>query len=166
MPGLRALLSGDTVALKRLLLAGGLIAAVGIVVIVTGVLAGWGQTRLFGAGFISVGGLLGGGAIGFSKPIRGSLGARLSAWRVRIALVAAVIIAAPAVVATTSGAAGPLIGGGDARDKLLVAIGALCGLLFAAVTIVAAVVAVQATQRRVGSNDRPETVGDGGEERA
>ena len=166
MPGLRALLSGETVALKRLLVIGGVIAAVGIVVIVVGVLAGWGQTRLFGAGFISVGGLLGGVAIGFSEPMRGNIGNRLSVWRVRIAIVAAVIIAAPAVFATSSGAAGPLVGGGDAKDKLLVAVGALSGLAFAAVTVVAAIVAVQATSRRVGSNDRPESVGDAGKERA
>ena len=164
MPGLRALLSGDAAALKRLLIAGGVIAGIGIVVIVTGVLAGWGPTRLFGAGFISVGGVLGGVAIGFSEPMRGRIGTRLSAWRTRIAVIAAIIIAAPAIVATASGAVGPLAGGGDAKDKLLVAIGALIGLLFAVVTIAAAVVAVQATQRRVGTighSERGEETGEG-----
>jgi hypothetical protein len=164
--GLRSLLSGDAAALKRLLIAGGVIAAVGILVIVTGVLEGWGQTRLFGAGFISVGGALGGVAIGFSEPMRGQVRARLNAWRVWIAVVTAIIIAAPAIVATLSGAAGPLVGGGDARDKLLVAIGALFGLLFAIVTIAAAVIAVQATQRRVGDTGQVEGDEKTGEERA
>jgi hypothetical protein len=164
VPELRALLSGDPQALKRLLVAGGVIAAVGIVVIVVGVLAGWGQTRLIGAGLISIGGVLGGAAIGFSAPMRGQIYQRLSAWRLPIAIVVAVIVAAPAVIASASGAIGPLVGGGDAQDKLLIAVGALIGLLFAVLTVASGVIAVRATLRRVG--DRSQVEREAGEGRA
>ena len=156
MPELRALLSGEPQALKRLLIVGGVVASVCLLVIVVGVLAGWGQTRLIGAGLISIGGVIGGAAVGFSAPMRGQIFERLCAWRVRIAVIVAVIVVAPAVVANASGAVGPLVGSGDAQDTLLVAVGVLIGLVFTIVTVAAAVVTVRATQRRVGDRTKAE----------
>lgn len=166
MPDLRALISGDPKALKRLLVAGGVIAFIGIVVIVVGVLAGWGQTRVFGAGLITVGGVFGGCAVGFSAPMRGKIYERLSAWRLRIAIIVAVIVATPAVIATASGAIGPLLGGGDANDKLLVAVGSLIGLLFAVLTVASCLIAVRATMLRVGNHSQADRDAQAGEGRA
>jgi hypothetical protein len=68
----------------------------------------------------------------------------------QIAIAVALIVGGPAVVATISGALGPLTGGGDASDTCLVVLGALLGLILAAATIAAGVIAVLAVHRRVG----------------
>ncbi|HEX7103975.1 MAG TPA: hypothetical protein VF201_15125 [Nitrolancea sp.] len=150
MPRFRDLLSGAANTVKQLLIAAVVLTVIGVIIIAVGVFEEWGPTRFFGAGLISVGGVLGGLAVGFSEPLRGGLRKRLSAWRVQIAIVVALIVGGPAVVATISGALGPLTGGGDASDTFLVVLGALLGLILAAATVAAGVIAVLAVQRRVG----------------
>jgi hypothetical protein len=150
VPRFRDLLSGERSTVKQLLLAAVVLTIAGIVIIALGVFEEWGPTRFFGAGLISIGGILGGIAVGFSEPLRSGLRSRLSAWRLPIAVIIALIVGGPAVVATISGALGPLTSGGDASDTVLVVIGALLGLLLAVATIAAGVIAVLAVQRRVG----------------
>jgi hypothetical protein len=150
VPRLKDLLSGAADTASQLLIAAVALTVVGIIIIAVGVFEEWGPTRFFGAGLISVGGVLGGLAVGFSEPLRDGLRERLSAWRMQIAIVVALIVGGPAVVATISGALGPLTGGGDASDTLLVVLGALLGLILAAATIAAGVIAVLAVHRRVG----------------
>ncbi|HVX30430.1 MAG TPA: hypothetical protein VHA53_08130 [Nitrolancea sp.] len=153
MPTFRELLSGETTTVKRLLIAAVVLTVVGIAIIAVGVFAEWGPTRFFGAGLISAGGIIGGVAVGFSEPLRGRLGVWMGARRLPIGIIVAIIVGGPAVVATITGALGPLTGGGDASDTFLVVVGALLGLLLAAATIAAAVIAVLAIQRRAGVVD-------------
>lgn len=155
MPRFRDLLSGEKRTVRQLLLAAVVLTVVGIVIIAVGVIEEWGPTRFFGAGLISAGGVLGGVALGFSEPLRGGIRERLAAWRMQIAVVVAIIVGGPAVIATISGALGPLTGGGDASDTFLVVLGALLGLLLAAATIAAGIIAVLAVQQRVGAAGRP-----------
>lgn len=155
MPRFQDLLSGETNTVKQLLIAAVVLTAVGILIIAVGVFEEWGPTRFFGAGLISLGGIVGGVAVGFSEPLRGRVGAWMSVRRLPIGIVVAVIVGGPAVVATVSGALGPLTGGGDASDTFLVVLGALLGLILAAATIAAGVIAVLAIQRRSGNVQEP-----------
>jgi len=157
-------MSGEANSVKQLLIAAVVLTVVGIAIIAAGVFEEWGPTRFFGAGLISVGGILGGIAVGFSEPLRGRLREWMGDRRLPIGIVVAIIVGGPAVVATISGALGPLIGGGDASDTFLVVLGSLLGLILAAATIAAGVIAVLAIQRRSGNVH--ETAGNVEERRA
>jgi hypothetical protein len=150
VPRFRDLLSGESNTVKQLLLAAVVLTVVGIVIIAVGVFEEWGPTRFFGAGLISVGGIAGGLAVGFSDPLRSRVSVWMSDRRLPIAVIVAVVVGGPAVVATFTGALAPLTGGGDASDTLLVVLGALLALVLAAATITAGVIAVLALQRRSG----------------
>jgi len=141
--------AGDTDLGRQVLAVAAVVTLAGIALIIAGVAAGWGWSRLPGAVLIVVGGLAGGAAIGLSKPVGGRIWSRLTAWRVWIALFAALIIATPAVLAMASATFGPLAGGGDAKDTLLIIVGAVVGFVFMVGTLLAAYIAVDATHRRV-----------------
>lgn len=164
MPHFPSLLSGDKSTVKRLLIAAVVLTVLGIAIITVGVFEKWGPTRFFGAGLISLGGIFGGVAVGFSEPLRGTIGAWLNNRRVPIGIIVALIVGGPAVVATISGALGPLTGGGDAGDTFVVVLGALFGVILAAAVIAASVIALVAVQRRVGAGREP--TGDGEGDRA
>lgn len=126
--------------------------AAGIVVIILGVIAGWGQTRLPGAILISAGAAGGGAVIGLSHPVRSEIWARLNRWRAWIALASAVVITLPALIAMGSATFGPLAGRNTSGNTALVAVGVLIGFLFLTGTLLAAILAVVATRDSVVSS--------------
>lgn len=154
--------AGEPTGRRQVLAAAAVVTLLGIGLIIAGVAAGWDWSRLPGAVLIVVGGMAGGAAIGLSQPAREQFWSRLMNWRIWIALVAAVIIATPAILAMASATIGPLAGGGDANDTALVVIGALVGFVFMIGTLLAAYIAVHATYRRV--NAAPRESGDAASE--
>ncbi len=146
---LSAIWSGDREKVRQAAIAGGIFVAVGVALVILGVVEGWGQTRLPGAILITLGGAVGGAAVGLSQPVRSGVWSRLYRWRTWIAIVCAVVIATPALLATGSATFGPVAGGGDAKDTALVAVGVFLGLVFTVGTALAAVLSVQATRNRV-----------------
>jgi hypothetical protein len=152
--------AGEGEAARQVLIASAVAVAAGIALIVVGVVEHWGQTQLPGALLITVGGSAGGAAIGLSPPLRTKVWSRLMTWRVKIAIVAAIIIATPAVLAMASATFGPVAGGGDAQDTALVILGVLIGLIFMVGTILAAVIAVRATRERANPLETNELQGD------
>ncbi len=151
MSYLSAIWSGEQTRVRQTAIAGAVLVVSGIALIILGVVADWGQTRLPGALLITVGGAAGGAAIGLSQPVRIGIWSRLTSWRTWIALVCAVVIATPALLAMGSATIGPVAGGGDAADTALVGLGVLLGLVFTVGTALAAFLSVQATRNRVKS---------------
>ncbi len=166
MSVLRSIWSSGRQTARGMMIASVVVVVAGMAVIILGVSAGWGQTRLPGALLISVGGAAAGSIVGFSRPLRDQIWSRLMRWRVRIALMCAVVIATPAILAMASATIGPVAGGGDAKDTALVLIGALTGLIFMVGTFLAALVAIIATRDRVASAPQRESNGEPREERA
>ncbi len=156
---------GETKTRQQVLVASTLVVAVGIALIIAGVVANWGQTRVFGALLITVGGAAGGAAIGFAEPVRAGVWSKLTGWRVWIAIVASVIIISPALLAMGSATFGPIAGGGASSDKAIVAVGVLFGFVMLVGSFLAAIIAVQATQRRVTPGVNDENAAPGGEDR-
>ncbi len=149
MSYLSGIWSGEQTKVRQTAIAGGVVVLCGIALIILGVVENWGQTRLPGAVLITIGAAAGGAAVGFSQPARSGVWARLSSWRTWIALVCAVVIATPALLAMGSATLGPVVGGGDAKDTALVALGVFFGLIFTVGTALAAILSVHATRDRV-----------------
>lgn len=162
----KMIMAGEQATRRQVLVGSAIITVVGVALIVIGVVADWGQTRLPGAVLITIGGAGIGIALGFSSPMRDQIWSRLATWRVWIAIITAIVVATPAVLAMGSATIGPLAGGGDAQNTVLVAVGALIGLIFLAGTVIAAIVAVQAVQRRVAPEHEQEPKEHQREERA
>ncbi len=149
MSFLSAIWSGERETVRQATIVSGCVVALGVALIILGVIENWGPTRLPGAILITLGGAVGGAAVGLSQPVRSGIWARLNRWRTWIALVCAVVIATPALLAMGSAMFGPVAGGGDAKNTALVAVGVLLGLVFALGTALAAILSVQATRNRV-----------------
>ena len=145
MSRLAALWSDDTTQQRRLIYASSAVVAVGVVVIVVGALAGWGWTRIVGATLITIGGILLGTLIAFVEPRRQRLHARVRAQRTTIAIVAAVLLALPVVVALVATLIGLFVGGN--RSGGLLAAGGVIGLFLLVATVFSTLIAVRATQR-------------------
>jgi len=138
--------SDDTAQQRRLIYATSAVVAVGILVIVVGALVGWGWTRVIGATLITIGGIALGTLVAFVEPRRQRLHARLRAQRTTIAIVAAVLLALPVVVALVASLIGLFTGGGN-RSGGLLAGGGLIGLFLLAATVFSTLIAIRATQR-------------------
>ena len=136
----------DTAQQRRLIYVSSAVVAVGIVVIVVGVIAGWGWTRIVGASLITVGGIALGILIAFVEPRRQRLHARLRAQRTTIAIIAAVILVLPVVAALIAALIGLFTGTGSRSGGLLAA-GAIIGVFLLAATIFSTLIAIRATQR-------------------
>ncbi|MCA1666007.1 MAG: hypothetical protein LC793_01085 [Thermomicrobia bacterium] len=136
----------DTAQQRRLIAASSAVVAVGIAVIVVGAIAGWGWTRVIGALLITVGGIALGTLIAFVEPRRQQLRAHLLAQRTTIAVIAAVLLVLPVVVALGASFIGLVVGSGNRSGALLTA-GALIGLFLLAATLFSTLVALRATQR-------------------
>jgi hypothetical protein len=146
---LRRIWSGETETRRQVLIAAAAVVAAGIALVVVDTAADFGWLRFPGAVLITIGGAAGGVAVGLLPAARERFWARLAGWRVRIAIVVAVIVATPAMVAMGSAAFGPLAGGGDAHDTALVVVGAVVGFILMLATMLSGVLAVQATRKRV-----------------
>ncbi len=140
---------GETETRRQVLIISAIVVVSGIVLVVIDTAADLGWLKFPGAILITIGAAAGGTTLGFSRAARERVWARLTGWRVWIAVIAAVIIATPSIIAMASAAFGPLSGGGDAQDTALVVLGAVIGFILMVGTFLAGVLAVQATQKRV-----------------
>lgn len=138
--------SDDTAQQRRLIFVSSAVVAVGVLLIVVGAIAEWGWTRLVGATLITVGGIVLGALIAFIEPRRRRLHARLRARRTLIAIIAAVILVLPVLVALVAELIGLFTGGGN-RSGGLLATGAAIGVFLLAATLFSTLVAIRATER-------------------
>lgn len=99
MERLRAVQWSDAGTQRRLMWASGVCLAVGVLVIVVGVLARWGWTRIIGATLISVGGIGLGALVGLVPTRRDRVRAWLERWRTPIVVVSVLVFALPALLA-------------------------------------------------------------------
>jgi ABC-type multidrug transport system permease subunit len=95
---------------------------------------------------ITVAGTVLGALIAFVEPRRQRLHARLRAQRTTVAIIAAVILTLPVVVALVAALIGLFAGGGN-RSGGLLAIGTIIGIFLLAATLFSTLVAIRATQR-------------------
>ncbi len=137
--------SDDTAQQRRLIYASSAVVAVGVLVIVVGAIAGWGWTRIIGATLITVGGIVLGALVAFVEPRRQRLHTWLLVHRMNIAIIAAVILVLPVVVALVAGLVGLFTGSGNRSGGLLAA-GAIIGVFLLAATIFCTMIAIRATQ--------------------
>ena len=145
MKRVRALWADEKEARNRLTIAAGACVAVGVLLIVVGVIASWGWTRIIGAGLITVGGGVLGVVLGLAEPRRQRLRARIIERRVVIAVIVTLILVLPVVLALVAVVIG-LFGGGDRSAGLLI-VGTIIALFLLAATVLSAVIAVRAVQR-------------------
>jgi len=138
--------SDDTARQRRLIYASSVVVAVGVLLIVVGAIAGWGWTRIVGATLITVGGSVLGVLVAFVESRRQRLHAMVRAQRTTIAIVAAVILVLPVVLALVAALIGLFAGGSNRSGGLLTA-GAIIGVFLLAATIFCTVIAIRATQR-------------------
>src|SRR3954470_9959496 len=96
---MRSLWAGETERRNQLMAASLAAVVIGVLLIVVGAIAGWGWTRIVGATLITVGGGVLGALIGLGAPHRARLRAGVVARRTLIAVIAAVVIALPVVLA-------------------------------------------------------------------
>ncbi|HEY8291962.1 MAG TPA: hypothetical protein VIG44_05720 [Thermomicrobiales bacterium] len=146
MTKLAVIRSDDRAQQRRLIYASSAVVAVGVLLIVVGAIAGWGWTRIVGATLITVGGIVLGVLVAFVEPRRQRVHARLRAQRTTIAIIAAIILVLPVVVALIASLIG-LFTGTDNRSGGLLAAGAIIGVFLLAATIFSTLVAIRATQR-------------------
>ena len=97
----------------------GSIAAVviGVLLIVVGAIAHWGWTRVVGATLIVVGGSVLGALLGLGAPHRERVRAGIIAQRTLIAVVAAVFLALPVIVALVAAVIGLFAGAAGAARR-------------------------------------------------
>jgi len=138
--------SDDAAQQRRLIYASSAAVAVGVLLIVVGAIAGWGWTRIVGATLITVGGSVLGVLVAFVESRRQRLHAMVRAQRTTIAIVAAVILILPVVLALVAALIGLFAGGSNRSGGLLTA-GAIIGVFLLAATIFCTVIAIRATQR-------------------
>ncbi|MCA1726049.1 MAG: hypothetical protein LC748_17735 [Thermomicrobia bacterium] len=138
--------SDDTAQQRRLISVSSAVVAVGILVIVGGAIAGWGWTRVIGATLITVGGIVLGALVAFVEPRRQQVHTWLLMHRMSIAIIAAVILVLPVVVALVAGLIGLFTSNGNRSGGLLAA-GMIIGVFLLAATIFCTVIAIRATQR-------------------
>ncbi|HET7034227.1 MAG TPA: hypothetical protein VFI42_00950 [Thermomicrobiaceae bacterium] len=137
----------------------GALTAIGVALIVIGEFTGWDWLRLIGIALISLGGFGLGVLAGFSPAgLRGVLG-RLRAVRLPLAVVVALVIGLPAVVA--------LLGALDgAAGRALALLGVAIAVLLAAAALFATVMALRALRLawggvEQGADSSTEKVGEG-----
>jgi len=138
--------SDDAAQQRRLIYASSAAVAVGVLLIVVGAIAGWGWTRIVGATLITVGGIVLGTLVAFVEPRRQQVHTWLLMHRMTIAIIAAVILVLPVVLALVAALIG-LFGGGSNRSGGLLTAGAIIGVFLLAATIFCTVIAIRATQR-------------------
>ncbi len=131
---------------RRLLSISSAVVAVGVLLIVVGAIADWGWTRIIGATLITVGGIVLGALVAFVEPRRQQVHTWLLVHHMSIAIIAAVILVLPVVVALVAGLVGLFTGGGNRSGGLLAA-GTIIGIFLLAATIFCTVIALRATQR-------------------
>ncbi len=141
--------AGETETRRQILIVSAIVIAAGIVLVVIDTMANLGWLRFPGAILITVGGAAGGATVGLLPASRERVWSRLTGWRVWIAIIAAVVIATPSIIAMASAAFGPFAGGGDAQNSALVVLGVVFGFILMSGTFLAGVLAVQATRKRV-----------------
>ncbi len=146
MARLAVIWSDDTAQQRRLIYASSVVVAVGVLLIVVGAIAGWGWTRIVGATLITVGGIVLGTLVAFVEPRRQQVHTWLLMHRMTIAIIAAVILVLPVVLALVAALIG-LFGGGSNRSVGLLAAGTIIGVFLLAATIFCTVIAIRATQR-------------------
>lgn len=146
MDRLRAVRWGDAGTQRRLLWASGACLAVGVLVIVVGVLARWGWTRIIGATLISVGGVGLGALIGLVPTRRERARAWLARWRAPIVIVSVVVLVLPMIVALAVGLVGLLAGRSGVGVSATIG-GALVALMLLGATALCVVIAAQAIFR-------------------
>ncbi len=146
MSRLAAIWSDDPAQQRRLIYASSVVVAVGVLLIVVGAIAEWGWTRIVGATLITVGGTALGILIAFVEPRRQRLHARLRTQRTTIAMIAAVLLALPVVLALVAAFIGLVAGSGNRSGGLLAA-GTVIALFLLAATVFSTLIAIRATQR-------------------
>lgn len=146
MTRLAVIWSDDREQQRRLIYVSSAVVAVGVLVIVVGVIAGWGWTRIVGAMLITVAGTVLGALIAFVEPLRQRLHARLRAQRTTIAIIAAVILVLPVVAAFVAALIG-LFTGREQRSGGLLVTGGVVGVFLLIATIFSTLTAIRATQR-------------------
>ncbi|MDQ2786796.1 MAG: hypothetical protein M3Y58_17540 [Chloroflexota bacterium] len=140
-----AVWSDDTARQRRLIYGSSAVVAVGVLLIVVGAIAGWGWTRIVGATLITVGGVVLGALIAFIEPRRQQVHGWLRAQRMTIAIIAAVILVLPVVLALVAALIGLFAGESNRSGGLLTA-GAIIGVFLLAATIFCTMIALRATQ--------------------
>lgn len=120
------------------------------------------ETRIFGAGAIVTGALGLGTYVGLGAPGRYRVPAWLTQWRSAIAVIATVLVVAPAVVVLLGLLAGAFGDADGERDGLVNALGVLVGLLMLAATLATSILSIRVALR--AANEPPETMGEAGED--
>jgi hypothetical protein len=135
----------DEKATNRLRIGAITCVVVGVLLIIVGAVAGWGWTRIIGAGLITVGGGVLGVILGLAEPRREHLRTQIIERRVLIAVIVTLVLVLPVVLALVAAIIG-LFGGGDRSAGLLI-VGTIIALFLLAATAMSAVIAVRAVQR-------------------
>lgn len=120
--------------------------ALGIVLILLAELAHWYWLKVFGAGFITVGGVGLGVEAGLSAPRKWKIVERLQALRLPVALVLVAFMTAPVVLALLAGLIGMAAEAGDSGLGGVLG-GTLVVLLLTVATLVAIAMTVRALRR-------------------
>lgn len=140
---LRAALSGEAKQRQQAIAISIALVAIGVVVIVVGALAGWGWTRVIGAGVITVGGVGLGILLGLIPTRREQVLAQLKRWRTGVVVLAVIVLVLPILVALAAGVIGAFTGGGENATPLV--LGTLIGVLLFAAVAGSAWIGVRAT---------------------
>jgi hypothetical protein len=153
----RSLWTGETAQRNRLM-AGSLAAVViGVLLIVVGVIAGWGWTRIVGATLIMVGGGVLGTLLGLGAPHRQQIRAGIIAQRTVVAVIAAVIIALPVILALIAAIIG-LFARSGGRGAASLAGGTVIALFLLVASLFSTLIAIRAVQRATyNRTERPQT---------
>jgi MFS family permease len=128
--------------------------ALGIILIVLAETAHWYWLKVFGAGFITVGGVGLGVDVGLSAPRQWKIVERLKASRLPVALVVVAFLTLPVVLGLLAGLIGTVAGAGDSGLG-----GVLGGTLVVLLMTVATLVAIAMTVRSLLRAFRPAPVG-------
>ncbi len=123
--------------------------ALGIILIVLAETAHWYWLKVFGAGFITVGGVGLGVDVGLSAPRNWKIVERLKASRLPVALVMVAFMTIPAVLALLAGLVGMIAEAGDSGLGGVLG-GALVVLLMTLATAVAILMTVRSLFRAFG----------------
>lgn len=157
MTRLRALWAGETARRNRLMVAAITAVAVGVLLIVLGAIADWGWTRIVGATLITIGGGVLGTLVGLGAPHRERVRAGIITRRTPIAVIAAVILALPVVLALVATVIG-LFAERGGRGAASLAGGAVIALFLLAASLFSALIAVGAVRHAAyNRTERPQT---------
>jgi amino acid transporter len=150
---LRAALAGEPKQRSQAMAISIALVAVGVILIVVGALAGWGWTRVIGAGLISVGGIGLGVLLGLIPTRREQVLAQPRRWRTGIIVLAVIVFVLPILVTLVAGVIGAFTGGGgNATPHVL---GTLIALLLLAAVAASAWIGVRATLRATRTDTEP-----------